>query len=316
MTERVLVVAGGMSHERDVSVRSGRRVTEALRDVGVDAQMCDMDAELVPSLVAAPPDVVFPVLHGAAGEDGAIRGVFDALGVAYVGSGPGACRAAFDKPIAKGLVTAAGIATPESLALPHAVFRELGAAAVLHAVVGAIGLPLVVKPTSGGSSLGASVVHAADELPAAMVSCFAYGETALLERFIEGVEVAVSVVDLGEGAIALPAVEIVPDGVLYDYAARYTAGATEFFVPARLDDALLERIAAVALGAHEVLGARDVSRSDLIVDASGVVWFLEMNVAPGMTETSLLPQSVVAAGLDFGEVCASLVQRARARRAD
>jgi D-alanine-D-alanine ligase len=242
--------------------------------------------------------------------------VFDALGVAYVGSGPGACRAAFDKPIAKGLVTAAGIATPESLALPHAVFRELGAAAVLHAVVGAIGLPLVVKPTSGGSSLGASVVHAADELPAAMVSCFAYGETALLERFIEGVEVAVSVVDLGEGAIALPAVEIVPDGVLYDYAARYTAGATEFFVPARLDDALLERIAAVALGAHEVLGARDVSRSDLIVDASGVVWFLEMNVAPGMTETSLLPQSVVAAGLDFGEVCASLVQRARARRAD
>ena len=190
------------------------------------------------------------------------------------------------------------------------MFRELGAPAVLDAVSSSLGLPLVVKPTRGGSALGASIVRDAGELPGAMVACFAYGDTALLERHVTGTEVAVSVIDTGEGPIALPVAEIVAPGAFYDYAARYTAGATEFFVPARLSDELGEAAAKVALRAHEAFGLRDVSRSDLMIGDDGTVWFLEVNVAPGMTETSLLPQSAAAAGLDLGELCLALVRTA------
>ncbi len=185
---------------------------------------------------------------------------------------------------------------------------------MLDAVVARLGLPLMVKPTRGGSSLGASVVRSAADLPGAMMAAFAYGDTALIERFVTGTEVAVSVVDDGSGPRALPVVEIVPDGGFYDYGARYTAGATEFFVPARLPDE-------VARGLRRdrrcwctaTLGLRDLSRSDLIVDADGRPWFLEVNVAPGMTETSTYPQAVAAGGLDLGSLMASLVQIAIAR---
>ncbi len=171
----------------------------------------------------------------------------------------------------------------------------------------------MVKPTRGGSSLGATVVRAAADLPAAMVAAFAYGDTALIERFVQGVEVAVSVVADDGGPRALPVVEVVPDGGFYDYGARYTAGATEFFTPARLPDDVLASCAATAVTVHEVLGLRDWSRSDLLVDAAGTPWFLEVNVAPGMTETSTYPQAVHAAGLDLGDVTAGLVARAMAR---
>ena len=147
---RVVVLAGGLSHERDVSLRSGRRVADALRGAGVEVEERDVDSTLVPALVADRPIAVLPVLHGAAGEDGAVRDVLGALRIPYVGATPDACRIAYDKPVAKTVVRGVGIATPDAVALPHAVFRELGAAAVLDAIVGELGLPLVVKPTRGG----------------------------------------------------------------------------------------------------------------------------------------------------------------------
>jgi D-alanine-D-alanine ligase len=312
MTSNVLVLAGGLSPERDVSLRSGRRVAEALRLVGVDAALADVDAGLLPQLLEQRPGCVVPLLHGAAGEDGAVRDVLESLSLPYVGSGPVACRRAFEKPVASGLVAAAGVRVPDSVALPHATFRELGAAGVLDAVVSRLGLALMVKPTRGGSSLGATVVRSAEALPAAMVAAFAYGDTALIERFVTGSEVAVSVVDDGE-VRALPVVEVVPDGGFYDYGARYTAGATEFFVPARLDVEVLAACADVAVTVHRTLGLRDWSRSDLIVDADGVPWFLEVNVAPGMTETSTYPQAAAAAGLELGALTAALVSSATAR---
>ena len=312
---QVMVLAGGLSAERDVSLRSGRRVAEALRGARPEWEVIerDVDAALLTALADEAPDCVIPLLHGAAGEDGAVRDVLECLGLPYVGSRPNACRLAFDKAVAKSLVRRAGVATPEWVALPHATFRELGAPAVMNALERGLGLPLVVKPTRGGSALGVSVVYAHDELPAAMVGAFAYGDVALLERFIDGTEVAVGVVETSEGPIALPAVEIVPDGGLYDYAARYTAGTTQFFVPARLDPAIAATAADAALTAHEALGLRDWSRSDLIVSSDGTVHFLEVNVAPGMTETSLVPQALAASGLDMGEQMAVLVNRAVAR---
>ena len=312
---QVLVLAGGLSAERDVSLRSGRRVAEALRTARPDWQVIerDVDATLLAELAADAPDCVVPLLHGSAGEDGAVRDVLECLGLPYVGSRPAACRIAFDKPVAKTLVRRAGVATPEAVALPHATFRELGAPGVMAALERGIGLPLVVKPARGGSALGVSIVRAAGELPAAMVGAFAYGDVAMVERFVEGTEVAVGVVETSDGPVALPAVEIAPDGGFYDYAARYTAGTTEFHVPARLDDAVAKAAAEAALTAHETLSLRDWSRSDLIIDADGTPWFLEVNVAPGMTETSLVPQALVAAGIDMGAQMAALVERAIAR---
>jgi D-alanine-D-alanine ligase len=311
--DHVVVLAGGLSPERDVSLRSGRRVRDALEEAGVDARLSDADAALIPALLADRPSAVFPVIHGAYGEDGAIREILDLVSVPYVGSVASACRGAFDKPTAKALVAAAGITTPDSVALPREIFHDLGATAVIDRILTRLGLPLFVKPARGGSSLGASPVHTAAELPTAIVSCFAYGDTALVERFIAGTEIAVSVVDLGDGPRALPAVEIVPGAGQYDYAARYTAGQTEFYAPARLDDAAADAAAKAAMQAHSALGLRDISRTDMILNDTGEVHFLEVNVSPGMTETSTLPMALDAAGYSFGTACLTLLTLAAER---
>jgi D-alanine-D-alanine ligase len=313
MDLQVLVLAGGLSYERDVSLRSGRRVLDALRSVGLTASMRDADATLLPYLEADPPDAVVIALHGATGEDGSLRGVLDLCGVPYVGCSSRASRLAWDKPSAKSMLREAGIATPDWVALPHDRFSELGAVAVLDRIAGRLGLPLMVKPAQGGSGLGAAVVKEAADLPAAMVGCFAYDSTALVERFVPGTDVAVSIVDLGDGPQALPAVEIVPRDGVYDYAARYTAGLTTWHTPARLAPPVASSVAEAALAAHHALGLRDLSRVDLIVDPDGHPSVLGVNVSPGMTETSLLPLAVQASGLDFGKVLAGLVGQAVAR---
>jgi len=311
MTHAV-VLAGGLSPERDVSIRSGRRVAEALRASGIEVTECDVDADLIGLLQRLAPDAVVPLLHGATGEDGAVRHVLAALGLPFVGATGAGCELAFDKPVAATLVARAGIDVPRSMALPQNVFRELGATAVLDPVVDYLGLPLVVKPTKGGSALGVTIVRDRADLPAAMVSAFAYGDAVLLQQFISGVELALSVLDIDHPEV-LPAVEIAAPNGFYDYHARYVAGTTEFFVPARLDQNITARAAEVALHVHSTLGLRDWSRTDVLVDDTGTVWFLEVNVAPGMTETSLFPQSLAAAGLDLGDTVAALVQRATRR---
>jgi len=303
---RVVVLAGGLSHERDVSLRSGRRVAEALRSTGAEVVLHDVDADLAASLRELGPDLVWPLLHGATGEDGSVRDVLSLLGIRVLGTGARQSRIAWDKPIAKTVVARAGLATPEFVALPQTLFRELGAHRILDAMVAHLGLPLVVKPSSGGSALGVTLVTAPEDLPAAMVECFAYSDVALVERAVTGTEVAVSVLDTGSGPFALPAVEIVTDGP-YDYDARYNPGRTEYFVPARLSDEVAGRVAGAALAAHAALGLARLSRTDLIVDADGTPWFLEVNVAPGMTETSLLPQAAEAAGYDLGALYRALV---------
>jgi D-alanine-D-alanine ligase len=308
LSPRVLILAGGLTHEREVSLRSGRRVAEALRESGCEATVCDVDAGLLDRVTSGTVDVVWPLVHGATGEDGSIRDVLELTGVPYVGATAQACRLSWDKSVAKDVIRDAGLHTPDFVALPHGVFRELGAGRVLEAIVDTLGLPLVVKPARGGSGLGASAVRTADDLPRAMVDCFAYGDVALVERLVTGVEVAVSVIDTGSGPVALPPVEIVPDSELYDYDARYTAGSTEFFCPARLTEQTLATVRDVALRAHAQFGLRHISRTDLIVDGDGTAWFLEVNVAPGMTETSLLPMSVEAAGLTAGLVYRDLVE--------
>jgi len=313
MSLRAVVLAGGLSHEREVSLKSGRRVLDALRTARVEAEIRDADLSLLPALAADPPDAVVIALHGATGEDGSLRGVLDLCEVPYVGADARAARLAWDKPSAKTVLREHGIPTPDWVALPHDRFSELGAVAVLDRTVARLGMPLVGRPAQGGSGLGAAVVRDPAGLPAAMVGCFAYDQTALVERYVSGMDVAVSVIDLGDGPRALPAVEIVPNSGVYDYAARYTAGLTTWHTPARLEPKVADRVAETALNAHRALGLRDLSRVDLIVDEAGEPYVLEVTVAPGMTETSLLPMAVQAAALDLGEVFATLVARAAAR---
>lgn len=307
---RIVVLAGGISHERDVSLRSGRRVADSLMAHGLEVELRDPDASLLPWLREHRPDVVWPALHGASGEDGALRGLLEFLGVPFVGSRSDSARLAWDKPTAKTLVARADVATPRSITLPRDAFRELGADAVFATITEDLAGPLVVKPAQGGSAQGVTLVDEAAGLPRAMVDAYTYGEVALVEQRITGTEIAVSVIDTGDGPVALPAVEIEPLSGVYSFEARYNAGETRFYVPARVSDDIAARAAESALTAHRALGLRHISRVDLIVDGTGTPWFLEANVLPGLTETSLLPQSLEAAGHDLGWVYARLAEAA------
>lgn len=309
----IVVLAGGLSHEREVSLRSGRRVAQALRDRGREVVEADVNADLIDLLYSLEQPVAFPLLHGGVGEDGGLQQVLTLLEVPYVGSSPAACRRSFNKAIGGPLAAQAGLRTPETVALPHDMFRELGARHLIGALAEKIGFPLIVKPARSGSALGCTKVTRPEDVPAAMVAAYSYGDVAVVQEFIEGTEVAVTVVELDGKPVALPAVEIRPDSAIYDYTARYTAGATRFIAPAELTDAAAAACAAMGVAAHQVLGLRDLSRADIIVNPAGEPVFIEANSAPGMTETSLLPLAVEAAGYDFGLLCAQLVDNAWSR---
>jgi len=303
---RVLVLAGGISHERDVSLRSGRRVADSLAEQGISVELRDPDGSLLSYLRTARPDVVWPALHGASGEDGALRGLLDIIGIPYVGSRSDAARLAWDKPTAKTLVSRVGVRTPQSITLPRDAFRELGAHSILEEISEEFSGPLVVKPAQGGSAQGVTIVDDRSLLPRAMVDAYTYWDVALIEQRITGTEIAVGIIDSGDGPVALPAVEIAPLSGVYSFEARYNAGETEFFVPARISQEVAARAAEAALTAHRALGLRHLSRVDLIVDGAGTPWFLEANVLPGLTETSILPQALEAAGHDLGWVYSAL----------
>jgi D-alanine-D-alanine ligase len=310
---RVLVLSGGISHERDVSLRSGRRVADSLASHGLQVELRDPDATLLGYLRQSRPDVVWPALHGASGEDGALRGLLDFIGVPYVGSRADASRLAWDKPTAKTIVERAGVKSPPSITLPRDAFRELGANSILEEISDEFAGPLVVKPAQGGSAQGVTIVDDRALLPRAMVDAYTYWDVALIEQRITGTEIAVGIIDSGDGPVALPAVEIEPLAGVYSFEARYNAGETRFYVPARIDPEVASRAAETALAAHRALGLRHLSRVDIIVDGAGTPWFLEANVLPGLTETSILPQALEAAGHDLGWVYAALADAAIAQ---
>jgi D-alanine-D-alanine ligase len=313
---QVAVISGGLSHERDVSVRSGRRLSEQLVKAGLDVDHWDVDERFVGLLGAHEADVAFVALHGGSGENGTVQSLLELAGLPYVGSTAGACRGAYDKAIAKTRMVEAGVATPSWVTLPSTIFREVGPENLYHLVDSVIGLPLVVKPVTGGSALGVSVVRDEKELPAALVQAYAYAPDVLLEAFVAGREVTVPVLDLGDGPQPLaPMLIEVPDGGAYDYQARYDASSEVRYTSLSDDDDRIDvpAVRAVAEQVHRLLGLRDLSRVDIVVSSEGVPQVLEAAVTPGLTETSTFPLAVTQAGLDLAEVYATLVRNAKKR---
>jgi D-alanine-D-alanine ligase len=295
---KVAVLKGGRSLERGVSLRSGARVEDALERLGHQVAALDVGGDLVKRLEAEAPDVAFVAMHGIGGEDGTAQELLEVLGIPFTGPGAAACARCMDKSQAKHAIREAGLPTPDWFAFSQAAFRELGAADALGRLESALGFPLVVKPSRGGSSLGVKFAAGAAEVPQALVAAFSYDDRVVLERFVDGRELAVSV--LGEEA--LPIVEAIPEqGDSYDFEARYEIGRTRFVCPAELGDAQRTEVAEVALATYRALGCSGFARIDLILGAGGPQ-VLEANAIPGLTDTSLLPQAAEAAGMPFEQL--------------
>jgi D-alanine-D-alanine ligase len=296
---KIAVLMGGPSAEREVSLRSGTAVANALSAMG--AKVVPMDIHGAGFAIPADVDVAFLAVHGTFGEDGALQRILEDKAIAYTGSDSESSAIAFDKIAAKQAFLTAGIPTPayEVFEGGHAMGRRLAR----------LGFPLVVKPSRQGSSVGISVVQREAELPEACEVAGRYDHRLLAEQFVSGRELTVGILD----GRALPVVEIRPKHDFFNYEAKYTKGETDYFVPAALDRSIESQTKSLALRAHECLGCRDYSRVDLILSERGELFVLEVNTIPGFTETSLLPKAARAAGIEFPNLCARLVQLALAR---
>jgi D-alanine-D-alanine ligase len=312
---RVAVLKGGDSLERQVSLRSGARVEDALERLGHDVVVIDVGPDLVDRLGAERPDVAFVALHGRGGEDGTVQELLELLGIPYTASGPSACIRCMDKVIAKHALRDAGVPTPDFYAFSKAAFEELGAARALPAIEERLDFPIVVKPAGQGSALGINFARTADDVPGAIVAAFSYDTKVLLERHVAGRDLGVSILEGPDGPEALPIVEAVPhEEDFYDFEARYEIGRTSFICPAELDDDVAARARELALAAYRTLGCYGFARVDLMLDAAtGELTVLEANVIPGLTDTSLLPLAAEAAGISFEALIARVLDLAVAR---
>jgi D-alanine-D-alanine ligase len=312
---RVAVLKGGRSLERQVSLRSGARVQVALERLGHDPVPIDVGADLVEQLQQSRPEIAFVALHGRDGEDGTVQELLDTLAIPYTGSGVSACIRAADKVLAKHAMRDREIPTPDFFAFSETAFNDLGAAQALPALEQRLGFPIVVKPASQGSALGIKFARSAAELPAALVAAFSYDRKVLLERYVAGRDLAVSIIEAGDGPLALPIVEAVPvQEEFYDFEARYEFGRTKFSCPAQVPEAVADEAIGISLSVFELLGLAGFARVDLLLDATGEQLFaLEADVIPGLTDTSLLPQAADAAGIGFDELVQRILDAALAR---
>jgi D-alanine-D-alanine ligase len=306
---KVVVLKGGRSLERQVSLRSGALVEDALAGGGHEVVAIDVGNDLVRRLKEERPEVAFIAMHGAGGEDGTIQELLEILAIPYTGPGASACRSSMDKPVAKQELRRAGIPTPDWVAFSQAAFAELGAADALEEIEERLGFPLVVKPARGGSSLGVRFAAGRDDVPQAIVSALSYDDRVLLEQHVDGRELAVGVLD----AEPLPIVEVRPrDEDRYSYEARYEIGRTDYVCPAELDESDELAVRDAAIRTWEALGCEGFARVDVMLGDRGPQ-VLEVNAVPGLTDTSLFPMAAEAAGIGFEQLCERIVALAGSR---
>jgi D-alanine-D-alanine ligase len=311
---RIAVLKGGRSLERQVSLKSGARVEDALERLGHEVMPIDVGADLVDRLLADRPDLAFVALHGRDGEDGTVQELLEVMAIPHTGSGVSACVRAADKVLAKHAMRDAAIPTPDFYAFSETAFRELGAAQALPAIEERLQFPIVVKPAGQGSALGIKFARTPSDVPGALVAAFSYDRKVLLERYVAGRDLAVSVIEEAGAPRALPIVEAVPmQEDFYDFESRYEIGRTRFECPASLDGAVTAAASAMALQVYGLLGCSGFARIDLMLESeTGELYVLEANSIPGLTETSLLPQAADAAGIGFDELIGRIVEAALA----
>jgi D-alanine-D-alanine ligase len=308
---RVAVLKGGRSLERQVSLRSGARVEDALGSLGHEVLALDAGADLVPRLKDARPEAAFVALHGPGGEDGTVQELLEILDIPYTGPGVAACMRCMDKVLAKHLIRGAGVPTPDWAAFNATAFRELGAGEALDEIEDRLGFPLVVKPAGQGSSLGVQFAAASDQVPGALLAAFSYDDRVLLERHVAGRELAVGLL----GGEPLPIVEAIPrEEDFYNFEARYEIGRTQFVCPAELSEEVAREVQEEAVRTWEALGCYGFARVDLILGEDGPR-VLEVNAIPGLTDTSLMPQAAEAAGIGFEQLVERILALALDRAA-
>ena len=297
----VALLYGGTSDERDVSIASGESVKNILEKDGFTVLPFDTgNRGFINELIDARPDIAFIALHGKGGEDGCIQGFLETLGIPYTQSGVESSAIAMDKRVSKILYTAQGLLTPAFLEIPE---RKSLTDADFDEIIEKIGLPCVVKPAHGGSSLEVSIPKTREELEAVFDRGFITPGVLLIEEFIRGVEITIPVIgNRPEELFALPTIEIVPKNEFYDYESKYTEGGSEHIIPARITDEESRLCEEAAIRAHEALGCFGVSRTDMIIAEDGRPWLIETNTVPGMTGTSLIPDSARQFGLSAGEL--------------
>ena len=299
---RIAVLMGGPSNERDISLKSGKAVEEALRKTGLRVGAIDVDEDAEEKLRKEEVDVAFIALHGKYGEDGTVQELLGRLGIVHTGSGEEASRTAFDKGAAKEVFLKKGIATP--------AFRVLEKGGRQNRMISqfpfhpVIRNPLVVKPAREGSTIGVSIARKKEEYLAALDRAFCYDERILVEEYVDGREVSVGILN----GSPLPVIEIFPRKEFFDFEAKYTEGLADFKVPASLSPDIYQATQTLALKAHRALGCRGMSRVDIKVNKSGKPYVFEVNTIPGMTPLSLFPRAARAAGIDFPQLCCKLIE--------
>lgn len=306
---RIGILMGGYSSEREISLKSGKAIDEALNRQGFDAVPLDItdkeEGKITSFIREAGLDLAFIALHGHLGEDGTIQSILEELEIPYAGSGVAASRLALDKAAAQDLFRRNNIRVP-----PHVTFLKQNESWDRVLVHELDFFPVVVKPACEGSSIGISLVREPESMEEALQKAWQYGEKVLVEQYIQGREMTVGIL----GQRALPVVEIRSSREFFDFTAKYSQGMSDYIVPAQIPDALALRLQETALKAHRILGCEDISRADFILAPDGVHYILEVNTVPGFTATSLLPKAAKQIGIEFDSLCVRLVELAYGKK--
>ncbi|MFH1354759.1 MAG: D-alanine--D-alanine ligase [Candidatus Omnitrophota bacterium] len=301
---KVGVLMGGPSSERKISLKSGKAVYCALKDANIDVALLDIKTDKIREnarlIRSHKLNCAFVALHGRFGEDGQIQSILENLKITYTGSGVAASKLAMDKAASRAIFKTYGLHVPKSLVIERSSYSKSRKS--LHS----LGMPLVIKPVSHGSSIGLSIVREGKDLDKALDQAFVFDRKVIAEEYIEGRELTVGIL----GDYALPAVEIIPKKLFFDFQAKYQPGMTSYIVPAKLDLNSARKIKQAALSAHLLLGCSGFSRTDIILSTDNLPYILEVNTIPGLTQTSLLPKAAKSVGIDFDQLCLRLVELA------
>lgn len=302
--QKVAVLMGGRSSEREISIKTGKQISQALRGEGYEVKEIDPAGALVKDLKDFQPDVVFIALHGKYGEDGTIQGLLELLGFPYTGPGVLSSALCMDKVIAKKVMCYEGIPTPSFQVITEQL--EEGA---MENLIKELGLPLVVKPSKQGSAIGVSIVRKTGELEKALTEALKYDQAVLVEEYIDGTELTAAVLGTNNPRV-LPLIEIVSETEFYDFTAKYSPGMSHHIIPARISPEAARKVEELALRTYRAMDCRQLARVDFMLNSEGEPYVLETNTIPGMTETSLFPESAKAAGISFTELVSLLADEA------